>query len=350
MKRPNLTPERVLLCRLSAIGDCILTIPLAVRIKELWPNCKLTWVVDCPAAQLLQPHPAVDEVMKIERHWVKNSRLWTSLREVLRARKFDVSLDPQGLIKSGLIAWLSGAKLRLGFDYSQARELAPLLATRRIRRTARHMADTYLELLTPWATFHCGNAKFNMPVYTAAVEKLPEILTQSKLDRNEEYICVAPGAGWTTKLWPVERYAQVAEYMLANHQIRTLVVWAGDNEKLMAQAIAEKSGGAAVVAPRTSLTELAEVARRSSLFLAGDTGPLHLAAAMKTPCVGLFGPTWADEVGPYGSGHIAVQSPQLPSGRSMRLGNNNAMQAIEVEEVIGACVKALIQSRDRQAA
>ena len=116
MTRKSLAPKRVLICRLSAIGDCVHTIPLAVKVKQLWPDCKLTWVVDCPAAQLLQPHTAIDEVIKIERHWVKNSKLWKSLRRELQARKFCLALDPQGLIKSSMLAWLSGAKTRVGFD------------------------------------------------------------------------------------------------------------------------------------------------------------------------------------------------------------------------------------------
>ena len=110
----------------------------------------------------------------------------------------------------------------------------------------------------------------------------------------------------------------------------------------MANQIASSSNGAAWTAPRTTLTELAEVARRARLFLASDTGPLHIAAAIGTPCVGLFGPTWGDEAGPYGSKNVSIQSPKLPGPRSrMRADDNSTMLAIEVDEVSAVCSRVL---------
>ncbi len=349
IRSPMLEPKRILICRLSAIGDCVLTIPLAVKIKELWPSSHLTWVVDCAAAQLLQDHPAIDELIKIERHWVTNRSAWKNLRQTLTSRRFDVSFDPQGLIKSSLLAWISGARVRVGFDYSHGRELAPLLANRRVRRTARHMADTYLELLSPWTEIVPGQAKFNMPAYQDAVARLPELLKDAGLRADESYLCISPGAGWATKVWPISRFAEVARSINSQYHLRTLVVWAGESERLMAQAIAEKSSGSALAAPKSSLRELAEIARKSQIFIAGDTGPLHIAASVGAPCIGLFGPTWSDESSPYGSGNMAVQSPVLPTGRSMRHGNNAAMQAIEVEEVLLACHR-MLQNRHRRIA
>jgi lipopolysaccharide heptosyltransferase I len=341
LKTKNIEPKRILICRLSAIGDCVHTIPLAVKAKELWPNCKLSWVVDCAAVQLLQSHPCIDEVIKIERHWVKNLNLWKTLRRELQDRKFDLTLDPQGLIKSGLLAWLSGAKARVGFDYSQARELAPLLANRRVARTQRHMVDTYLELLSPWSPTEAGSAAFRMPVYEAA-ENVPTLLKASGLGVQEPFVCMAPGAGWASKLWPVDRFAEVARFSQAKHNLRSLVLWAGESEKKLADEIASHSQGAALVAPRTSLPELAEIARRAKLFLAGDTGPLHIAAAVGAPCVGLFGSTWADESGAYGLRNVAVQSPKLPGPRGrMRSSDNSAMLAIEVDEVCMVCTRVL---------
>ncbi len=343
MTRNSMAPERVLICRLSAIGDCVHTIPLAVKVKELWPDCKLTWLVDCVAAQLLEPHPAIDEVIKIERHWVKNTKLWKHLRSELRSRNFCLALDPQGVFKSSLLAWLSGAKTRVGFDYSHGRELAPMLVNRRVRRSARHMVDTYLELLSPWQETKLGRAEFQMPIYPEA-ENIPGILQASGIEPDEHFACLTPGAGWVSKLWPVDRYAAVARYIKSKHDLRTLILWSGDSERTMAEEIASLSGDTAVVAPKTSLTELAEVARLAKLFLASDTGPLHIAAAIGAPCVGLFGPTWSDEAGPYGTSNISIQSPKLPGKRNMRTGDSSAMLAIEVSEVCNACSQLLTPS------
>jgi ADP-heptose:LPS heptosyltransferase len=293
------------------------------------------------ASQLLQPHSAIDEVIKIERHWVKSLRIWKTLRRELQERKFDLTLDPQGLIKSSLLAWFSGARTRVGFDYSHGRELAPMLANRRVTRSQRHMVDTYLEVLSPWSPTSAGQAKFQMPIY-AAVANVKEILRTSSFDGHEPFACISPGAGWATKLWPVDRFASVARYLHAQYNLRTLLLWAGDSEKAMADQIAANSSGTAQVAPRTSLTELAELARCAKLFLASDTGPLHIAAAIGSPCVGLFGPTWGDEAGPYGSKCVSIQSPKLPGPRSrMRSGDNSAMLAIEVEEVCLVCTRVL---------
>lgn len=344
MKRlQEMTPSRILITRLSAIGDCIHTIPLAVRSKELWPNCNITWVVDCAASKILSEHPAIDEVIRIERHWVTKRHQWQHLKKELRSREFDLVLDPQGLIKSSLLGWLSRAPVRIGFDYSQARELAPLLATHRIRRTTRHRVDTYLELLEPWHEITTGAAQFNMPTFAQAAATMPKMLSEMGLSSHEGFVCINPGAGWASKLWPVERYAEVASFINDNYGLKSVVVWAGEAERLMASVIVEQSSGAAICAPNTTLPELAELARRATIFLASDTGPLHLAAAMGTRCVGLFGPTWGDEVGPYGTQHSNVQSIQLPSkrGSKMRNRSNSAMQSITTQEVLLACVEML---------
>ncbi|WP_231691089.1 glycosyltransferase family 9 protein [Aureliella helgolandensis] len=338
------TPKSVLLTRLSAIGDCILTIPLAVEIKRLWPHCTLTWIVDCAAASLLESHPAVDEVIRIPKQWLKSPTEWSSLRQELRAREFDFTFDPQGLSKSATLGWLSGARRRIGFDYSHARELAPLLATRRIRRTARHMVDTYRQLLSPWTPIEMGQGSFDMPVYRDAalqVEELLDSLEWNAWDRHN-WVAINPGAGWPTKTWPVQRFGMLARELHREYGRRSIVLWAGEDELLKAKVIEEESRGAAFVAPATDLPQALEVIRRSSLLVTADTGPLHMASAVGTPCVSLHGPTWADESGPYGNRHIAIQSPLLPHPKKVaRRGHNVAMQAIELDDVFHACGQLL---------
>ena len=338
-------PKNVLITRLSAIGDCILTIPLAVRAKELWPDCKLSWIVDCAASQLLEEHPAVDELIKIPRGWLKCPSEWKPLKKDLQSREFDLTLDPQGLTKSALLGWMSGARRRVGFDFSHGREIAPLVATQRISRTARHMVDTYLELLTPWASMSPGDGRFQMPIYEQAAASANRMLVQQGL-RDEPWIALNPGAGWTTRLWPVQRFGMLAREVFREHGRRSLVFWAGEAELLMAKVIEEESRGAAMLAPKTSLTEMLEMLRRASLLVTGDTGPLHLASSIGTPTVALHGPTWSDETGPYGNRHIAIQSSiRALSKKHIRKGPNIAMQAIEVDEVYHACAQLFKQER-----
>ncbi len=340
-RRCNATPQRVLITRLSAIGDCVLTIPLAVRAKELWPECELTWVVDCAAAQLLEGHPAIDQVIRVEKRWLKHPSHWSRLSSELRSRQFDLVLDPQGLSKSGLLGMLSGAKLRVGFDYSHSREIAPLVATRRIHRTARHMVDTYLQLLSPWCETPAGAGEFCMPEYAEAAEVAEEIISTYQLSKTTNglgWIAINVGAGWPSKQWPPERFGRIAFEIQQSFGMKSLVFWAGEDEQAMAEQVVEHSCGAAVVAPKTDLRELLELTRRAELIISADTAALQIASAVKTPCVGLFGPTWSDEVGSYGNKHISIQSSVLPDHRkSMRRNSNSNMNAIEISEVLRAC-------------
>ena len=348
-------PQRVLITRLSAIGDCVLTLPLAVKIKELWPACHLTWLVDCAAAQLLESHPNVDQVIKIEKRWLAHPRRWSGLRQQLRAERFDIVFDPQGLAKSSLLGRLSGAKLRVGFDYSHARELAPLLANCRIRRTARHMVDTYLELLKPWCETPVGTGQFNLPQYAPESARIESLLGElgwksgaAKPSVNKtnlstaSWIALNVGAGWPSKQWPPERLGRVAQDVFQRYGFHSLVLWAGQTEQALAEQAVAHSGGAAVMAPATNLRELVELIRRAALLISADTAALQLASAVGTTCIGLFGPTWADEVGPYANHHASIQSCVLPdSERSMRRSSNASMNAIELSEVLHACHKLL---------
>lgn len=328
-------PKNILITRLSAIGDCLLTIPLAVAAKQLWPECRIHWAVSCAASQFLQEHPAVDEVIKIPKVWLSSPRAWIGLRDELRQLQCDLVMDPQGLTKSAMLGWLSGAKLRVGFDRSHAREVAPWCATHRVSRTQSHMVDTYLELLSPWKTIEPFMAQFEMPVYQAAAA-----VADSKLEEFElpsSWVAINPGAGWTTRQWPTDRFAETARRIKIDHGLTSLVFWAGDNEKKMAEQIVAESRGTARLAPVTSLLEMLELLRRCTLLLTGDTGPLHMASCIGTPCVSLHGVTWGDESGPYGNEHRIVQSPILPEGKLQRKGENSSMRAITVNSVMAAC-------------
>ncbi len=335
---PN--PRRVLITRLSAIGDCILTLPLAVKAKQLWPDCSISWIVDCPADQFLAWHDCIDEVIKIEKRWMKTLTSWTTLRSELRDRQFDLVLDPQGLTKSACLGWLSGARRRIGFGYSQAREIAPWLATRRVKRTLRHKAEAFMELLSPWTEIQEGSAEFQMPHFPDSARRADQILAKSGLPMGD-WVAINPGAGWTTRLWPIERFAALSRELYACYGLRSLVFWAGETELLMAQAIAEASRGSAVLAPATSLTESLELIRKTRLLVTSETAAMHMASAVDAPCVSLHGPTWADESGPYRNPHVAIQSSILPGRKMARKGDNTAMRAIEVDEVVRSCCRLL---------
>ncbi|MCA9134858.1 MAG: glycosyltransferase family 9 protein, partial [Planctomycetales bacterium] len=224
-----------------------------------------------------------------------------------------------------------------------SREIAPLLATRRVKRTARHMVDTYLQLLSPWTDTGSGQGVFNMPHYPAAAERARHILHDYHNSSSDQpWVAINAGAGWPSKQWPAERFGRIAQEVFLRYGMRSLVFWAGEKEHGLAEEVVEHSAATAQVAPPTNLCELLEFIRRAALLLSSDTAALQIASAVGTPCVGLFGPTWADEVGPYGNRHVSIQSSVLPDARkSMRRSSNSSMNAIEISEVLRACGQLL---------
>jgi ADP-heptose:LPS heptosyltransferase len=154
------------------------------------------------------------------------------------------------------------------------------------------------------------------------------------------------GAGWASKRWPVDRFADLARYLGERYHLPSVVVWAGDDERCSADQVIVNAGGFAHMAPATTLVELGALCQRAKLFIGCDTGPLHLAAAVGTPCIGLYGATSARRNGPYGDGHIALQKMLLTGGsRERRQADNAAMLAIEVADVCAACDELLSRSK-----
>ncbi len=280
-------------------------------VKRLWPQANLTWIVDCGAASLLKSHPAIDSVVRIPKKWMKDVQQWRQLRNQLKSQRFDLALDPQGLTKSAMLGWLSGAPVRVGFDRTHAREIAPWLYTLRVSRSQRHMVDTYRQLLDPWRTTETGSGLFEMPSYSKEAEQVQQAIASLQL--GSTWACINVGAGWPTKLWAPTRFAEVGQALYRKCGMKSLVVWSGPDEQNAAEQIVHGLGAAGVMAPNTTLPELAEWLRAATLVISSDTGPAHLAVAVGTPSVVLFGPTWGDECGPYGSKHRVVQSIVMPA-------------------------------------
>jgi ADP-heptose:LPS heptosyltransferase len=246
-----------------------------------------------------------------------------------------------------MLGWISGARHRIGFAPPQGRELALVLNNIRVKTKRSHVVEKYLELTDPLGVPQWDEVHFDLAEWRHAV--IDSFLRDAHL--TGEFAVINPGAGWDSKLWPARRFAQVARYLGEEHQLPTAVCWAGDRERAWADQIVAGSGGHALLAPATTLAELASLMRRATICVASDTGPLHLAAAVKTPCVGLYGPTQPHVCGPYGQGHICVQVYlQQGSGRARRGARNDAMLAIEAKQVQSACDQLLQRVRAAQAA
>ncbi len=204
------------------------------------------------------------------------------------------------------------------------------------------MVDRYLELLRPLG-IESPAVRFQVPEREEDRKTAEATIRRMGLDHG--FAIVNPGAGWPSKLWPTDRYAAVARRLAEAWKLATLVVWAGQTERPMAEQIAGASAGMGRVAPPTSLTELAALARRAKLFIGADTGPLHLAAAVGTPCVGLYGPWPAARHGPYGPQHVALQKMFFEGPtRARRTAPPIYMESILVEMACEACDRILLQN------
>ncbi len=338
---------RFLITRLSAIGDCILTMPLACALRDAFPQAWIGWLAEKGGASLLQGHSAIDEVIIAPKRVLRSaSELW-KLRGQLQALRVDTTLDPQGLTKSAVLAWLTGAKRRLGFRAPIGREISPWLNNELVSSRQRHVVDRYRELLAPLDA-ELSPVRFEVPRSPQAAQSMAAWLQSQHLDQQPLAI-LNPGAGWDSKVWPAERYAAVSRQLESEHDLRSVIVWAGEQERIWAKQIVAESCGAATLAPNTSLPDLAALLRRATLFVGSDTGPLHLAAAVGTPCVGIYGPTDPAECGPYGSGHRAVQTYlQTGTCRQRRQGPNDAMRAVSIEQVTAACAGVLHQTKPQR--
>lgn len=331
-------PRAIALVKLSALGDVVHATPVVEALAEAFPDAQLTWVVERRAAALLHAHPRLADVVTIDtRAWrgVRTPAATLALVHTLRAlrrrllaARFDVAVDLQGLVKSGLVTAATAAPLRIGFAAGFRRErLNGLFTNCHVTPppSARHVVDQYLALLEPLGVRPRGVA-FRLPLRAPAEARVDEFFAGAGLKPHGRVVALNPGAGKPAKRWPVERFVELAARLAREASARVLVLW-GPGEQTVAQTIAQAPG--AVLAPPTDLDTLVSVLRRASVVVAADTGPLHVAAAVGTPCVGLYGPTVAARNGPYGTGHRTIS------------GSDGRMTSIGVEAVLTAARELL---------
>jgi lipopolysaccharide heptosyltransferase I len=332
----KLDRARITIVRLSAIGDCIHGLPVLCALRDALPHAHLSWIVEGRTAGFLCRHPALDQVIQVPRKWLKSPRAVWRLRRELRALKPDVTMDLQGLTKSAIAARISGAKTRVGFDGIDGRELSRWSNNLLVEPQSSHVIDRNLELLRA-LDLRPRIVRFGLPPFDEEDATIGKFLRECGL-ASGQFAIINAGSGWASRRWPTERFTEVARYLGETYRMPSVIVWGGNEEQAQAAVIATTAGGHAHVAPPTTLAELAALCRRGQFFLSSDTGPLHLAVAAGTPCIGMYGPVDARRNGPYGRGHIILQRVLLTgSSRARRGADNASMRAITVEDVCAAC-------------
>ena len=348
---------RLLIVRLGAVGDIIHTLPVAAELRRRFPDATIDWAVDERYAELLDLTPVVDQPIVLASRSRPAAAAWLAFRGELRRGAYDVALDVQGLGKSAAAAWLSGATRRVGFA-------PPFLRERWARwcydetihpGSPRHVIDRNLGILAAVGESEPGAVAWSFPREVPPSSLVDELRTGFD-PPSARYAVLNPNAAWATKRWPPECFAAIATHLREAHGLLSVVVWGpGDGES--AGAVVEAAGGAATLAPQTSLAELAALLQAAALVVSGDTGPLHLAAALGVPVVGLYGPSDPARNGPWAEADIVVatecdcyfqRSRSGPEGRMARhcTAPSWCLDRLDVAQVRGAIDRRLERQAD----
>ena len=321
MQRPvaPLRPaDRVLVVRLGAVGDVIRALPAVHRLRRTYPEAHLAWVVEDLAAPLLEGHADLNEIIRLSRRDLRAAGrspalLKRTLSEVggrLRDGRYDVVVDLQSSLKSGVVAFLSRSRRRVGFAPGHCREMSFLFT------------NEWAELSSPWlnrvdrnlemaAQLGAADGDVTAALAEAASEgSAADGILASLGQARGRAVLLCPGASrrQAFKRWPAASWARLGA-LLAAAGINPIIVW-GPGEERLAEEIERDSRGGARRAPATSLPVLAALCRRSALFIGADTGPMHLAWAVGCRVAALFGPTDPRLNAPYGGGHEVLAAPE----------------------------------------
>ncbi len=330
------TGPRFLIVRLGALGDVVHAIPVAAALRSAYPSARIDWMIDPRYVDVVRMVTAVDHAVPIDPR-ASVVRLFGSLSE-LRRRKYTAAIDLQGLLKSAGLARMAGAGRTIGFPQEHLREPmarafysdAPELGA------APHVVHKNLALLRG------VGIEVGEPAFPLEVPRTPALeVAQGRVGAGP-FAVINPGAAWPNKRWPPERFGAVAAAVREHFGWPSLVLW-GPREEALASAVVAASSGAAVLAPPTAIVDLFGIAKAARIVISGDTGPLHIAAAVGTPVVGLFGPTRAERNGPWSAADVVVARTDRCTclyERQCRLASP-CIDAIAVDEVMRAVVRRL---------
>jgi len=345
-------PRRILIVRLSALGDIVHAVPVLAALRRHEPDTEIDWLVEEAYEPVLSLVDGLQHRVVVRAKSPADAAIGTdaprfpsgpagylAAARFLRHQSYDVALDLQGLIKSAVWARVSGARSVIGFAAGHLREpQAAWLYHEQV--TPPHPAHVIEKNLSLAAHLGAPTAPIELPLRADMSAGVGEELAQS-IDGNA-YAVLNPGAAWPNKRWPPDRFGAVAAALRQRHGLVTLVTW-GPSERALAESIVAASEGAARLSPPTSVADLAALMRGAALVVSGDTGPLHIAAAMGTPVVGLYGPTWPERNGPWNPADVVISRAarcQCHHKRRCLIGAP-CIETIRVEEVIDAADRRL---------
>ena len=338
--------SRFLIVRLGALGDVVHAIPVAAALRRAHPDARIDWLVSAKHQEILDLVPVIDRRLVInDRGGASGGTTLLAAIGELRRSRYDVAIDLQGLIKSAVLARASGAPRVIGFSSRYARERAARLFYTEASdpgrgglfdpRETRHVVDINLGLLSVLG--------ITAPAREFPIEDVDSAAARSVREQTGgRYALLNPGAAWPNKRWPPARLAAIATELRARHGVMSVVLWGPGEEALAAEVVAG-AGGAAIVSPKTSIADLVALARHAALMVSGDTGPTHIAAAVGTPLVGIYGPTRPARNGPMSPRDITVSRDSVCQCHHRRKCTRDHMCLLDIEvaEVLDAAERRL---------
>jgi lipopolysaccharide heptosyltransferase I len=290
--QPEYPRVKILIVRLGSLGDLVHTLPAVSAIRRAYPHSEIDWLVDAAHHEFLTLVPVISGVVVLRDRTVRG---WLEARRAMRSRRYEVAVDFQGLLKSAALGRLSGAERVIGFDRDSLREpaAAPLYTERVGPRAGegRHVIDKNLRLA---AAIGATSQVLEFPL----TQPDSPAFSAMRAAGIDAYALINPCAGWPNKRWPAGSFGQIGRLLRDRYGLSPIVLW-GPGEESLARDVVDASAGTAVMAPATTVSDLIAVSRNARLVISGDTGPLHIAAAVGTPVIALFGPTDPCRNGPW---------------------------------------------------
>ncbi len=305
----QLAPDaRILIVKLSAIGDCVLASPLAAALRARYPGAHIAWAVGAKAQSVVQNHPALNQVLVQQ----PGARGALKMLQSVRGARFDAVLDVQGALKSAPLVLASGARWRAVSSRAEpiARRAANLIVP--IEGTPPHALEQYLRVASAFDIDPQASRRATLGLEAAEIAWADEFLREKKSDFSREsngapprLVALNPASLRPIKAWPAAHFAILADELEARG-IKTVFVGGPNDREVVAQIIAAMTHSPLDAAGKTNLRQLAALLSRCDLLVSADTGPMHIAAGVGTPVVALFGPTDPRRTGPGGENHLVL--------------------------------------------
>lgn len=301
---PSDQAPKFLIVRLGSLGDVVHAIPVAAALRHAYPAARIDWLVDPLYVELLNLVESVDARIAVDPRalWQRRRRpaFLRTLGELRRVR-YDAVIDLQGLLKSAVLARAARGARTVGFPRAHLREPAARLLYTHAPDPGPtvHVVHKNLALLEAVGV---SDRRVRFPVNIPRTEAVQSVTVRFAA---AGYVLINPGAAWPNKRWPPERFGAIAAALRHEHGLPSIVLWGPGEERLAAQVV-DASAGAAELAPPTTIVDIVGLARSARLMVSGDTGPLHIAGAVGTPIVALFGPTYPERNGPWASKDVVI--------------------------------------------